>query len=201
MHLNSELLFKKYALPFFKDNTKILEIGPAGHPSAYQKIVDNPLITWHTIDFAESAFIENAVSNLTYTLASPYDFPVEDSSYDIVLSGQVFEHVEKIWDWLREIKRILKSDGVVITLNPVSWPYHEAPIDCWRVFPSGINALAQEVGFIVQKNFFESLEMEYLKEIDPNSKFIPGQSYNYKKPKGHHLKIIRWNKFIRSFPI
>ena len=98
MHLNSELLFHKYALPFFREGMKVLEIGPAGYPSAYQKIVDNPTITWHTIDFDNTTFIDNAVSELTYTLNNPYSFPIDDNSYDVVLSGQVIEHVEKIYE-------------------------------------------------------------------------------------------------------
>jgi len=76
MHLNSELLFRKYAVPFFKDKIKVLEIGPAGFPSAYQKIIGNTNIEWHTIDFEDTIFIESAVHQLTYKLNSPYDFPV-----------------------------------------------------------------------------------------------------------------------------
>ena len=76
MHLNSGLLFKKYAAPFFKDNIKVLEIGPSSFPSPYQQLVDNKTIQWDTIDFSNSDFIDpNAVNNLTYQLTSLYEFP------------------------------------------------------------------------------------------------------------------------------
>jgi SAM-dependent methyltransferase len=200
MHLNSELLFRKYLQSFFKENYKILEIGPSGFPSAYEKIVDNSSIEWHTIDFGNTKYIDSAINNLTYKLIDPYNFPVEDEMYDIVLSGQVIEHVEKIWVWLREIKRVLKKGGLVITINPVSWPYHEAPIDCWRIFPNGINAIADEVGLSVELSLFESLEAKQILYKDRNSKLIPGQSYNYETPKKRINNIILWNKIIRKIP-
>ena len=42
---------------------------------------------------------------------------------------------------MKEVARVVKPDGLVITIAPVSWPYHAAPIDCWRVYPAGLNAL------------------------------------------------------------
>src|ERR1700753_2018202 len=109
MHLNSELLFEKYGLPYFKDNCSVLEIAPASFPSRYQALVNNPTIKWETIDFVSTEYIDKeAVNNLTYELKSPYSFPLADNTYDIVLSGQVLEHVEKIWIWLKELKRVAK---------------------------------------------------------------------------------------------
>ena len=201
MHLNSELLFCKYASPYFKEKCKVLEIGPLGFPSAYQKIINNPAITWHTIDFEGSNFIDTAVSKLTYKLESAYHFPVEDESYDIVLSGQVIEHVGKIWMWLKELKRVTKINGIIITINPVSWPYHEAPIDCWRIFPAGIKALAEEVELNVELCLFESLEKEHILKKDLKSKFIPGQAYNYHISPNRINALIRWNKAIRKLPL
>ena len=200
MHLNSELLFRKYLLPYFKDNLKVLEIGPSCGPSSYQSILNNIIIEWHTIDFETSSFIGSSVQNLTYKLKSPYIFPIEDELYDIVLSGQVIEHVEKPWIWLKELKRITKPGGYIITINPVSWPYHEAPVDCWRIYPSGIRALAEETGLSVEFCVFESLEKEQILIRDPFSKFIPGQSYNYSAESKVIAFTFRWNKFIKCFP-
>jgi SAM-dependent methyltransferase len=201
MHLNSGLLFKKYAPSFFKENMKVLEIGPASFPSPYQTLIGNKSIQWDTIDFASSDYIDpSAINNLTYQLKSLYEFPFADNSYDIVISGQVLEHVEKIWVWMKELKRITKPGGHIITINPVSWPYHEAPIDCWRAFPSGIKALASEVGLDVDLCLFESLEEADILRKDPKAVVIPGRSYKYfVSPKKIDI-IIRWNKSIRRVP-
>ena len=201
MHLNSELLFEKYALPYFKNNYKVLEIAPASAPSRYQQIVNDPTIKWDTIDFISTEYIDQAaVKNLTYELKSPYSFPVEDEVYDIVLSGQVLEHVEKIWIWLKELKRVVKKDSLIVTINPVSWPYHEAPIDCWRVFPSGIRALAEDSGLQVELAKFESLELEQLREKHGETYTIPGRSYAYCYSGKKLPVMLKWNKFIRKVP-
>ncbi len=124
MHTNSELLFKKYMKPIFKDEMKVLEIGPDKFPSTFQHLSqDISFACWDTLDIYKNP-------NLTYQNSHEYDFQIKSESYDIVCSGQVIEHVKKPWIWLPELTRIVKSGGFVITICPVSWVYHEAPVDC-----------------------------------------------------------------------
>ena len=200
MHLNSELLFKKYQSEFFKSGKKILEIGPSGIPSAYSRIVNDPSIQWDTIDFESTIYIDSSPSNLTYTIDNPYSFPIPDNTYDIVLSGQVIEHVQEIWKWMGELKRIVKSKGIIFTINPVSWPFHEAPFDCWRIFPSGIEAIAKYCELEVVMSLFESEERKQLLARDSKIITIPGKSYNYSNRVNKINTIIRWNRFLELFP-
>ena len=58
----------------------------------------------------------------------------------------------------RTNSRICKPGGLVITIGPVSWPYHEAPIDCWRAYPEGMRALHEDAGLVVELAIVESLE-------------------------------------------
>lgn len=200
MHLNSELLFRKYFPKYFKPNMKVLEIGPAGIPSAYSKIVNDPTIQWDTLDFESTKFIASSTSNLTYRIKEPYVFPIPDNTYDIVLSGQVIEHVQEIWTWMNELKRVTKNKGIIFTINPVSWPYHEAPIDCWRIFPLGISALAKYCNLEVVHCTFESIELEQLIQKHKYIPRIPGQSYNYGKSIFNVNSKIIWNRIIRLIP-
>lgn len=165
MHPNSWLIFEKYAAPFFNIGMKVLEIGPDSFPSTYQKIIlkQNPSIDWHTIDVYDHP-------SLTYKCNSEYSFPIADNFYDIVLSGQVIEHVKKPWKWMPELARITKFNGLVITINPVSWPYHEAPVDCWRMYPEGMKALYEEANLEVAISQWESLETPHFR------RFLPGRS-------------------------
>lgn len=156
MHRNSILLFEKYAKDNFRPNMKVIEIGPDKFPSTYQSIIgnsgiDESKITWHTVDIYEDP-------SLTYTALSEYAFPIEDNAYDMVLSAQVIEHVRKPWIWMKELSRICKPGGMVVTINPVSWPYHEAPIDCWRAYPEGMIALYEDALLSVVMSKWESLE-------------------------------------------
>jgi ubiquinone/menaquinone biosynthesis C-methylase UbiE len=207
MHLNSELLFKKYFKDYFKSGIKVLEIGPAGIPSIYSKLIGNDNIQWDTIDFSDTGYIDSQPSNLTFFLKDPYSFPIEDNSYDIVLSGQVIEHVQEIWNWLRELKRITKPQGLIMTINPVSWPYHEAPIDCWRIYPSGMEGLAKYCDLSLELCKCESLELDLLKSKFTKFKAVPGKSFNYENSEKEIgrlaiiSKILSWMRIDFTVPI
>jgi SAM-dependent methyltransferase len=172
MHLNSELMFKKHALKYFRPGLRVLEIGPDSFPSAYRVAVGID-IEWHTLDIHPNPY-------LTYPSVSEYSFPIRENSYDIVLSGQVLEHVRKPWIWIKELARVCKPDGLVITINPVSWPYHEAPVDCWRAYPEGIRALYEDANLEVLFSQFESLETPEFRRA------LPGRSRSGQPPKLIH---------------
>jgi SAM-dependent methyltransferase len=193
MHLNSELLFRAYAKSLFRDNLRVLEVGPAGIPSTYQKIVNNPTITWHTLD------LEQTFGGITYVSSKEYDYPVESESYDLIISGQVIEHVRKIWQWMAELKRIVKPDGLVIIVNPVSWPYHAFPVDCWRIFPEGMKALSEEVGLELVECSYESLEAAHF--AGTYTPTIPGQSYAYFDLSRRIRLIKMWNACVHFIPV
>ena len=94
----------------------------------------------------------NYVSFLT-----PYEIDCPDESFDVVMHGQVLEHVAKIWHWVRETARVLKIGGKMIVINPVSWGYYATPIDCWRIYPEGMRALFDDAGIRCDFSTFESL--------------------------------------------
>jgi SAM-dependent methyltransferase len=169
MHKNSVLLFTKYAKQYFKAGMKVLEVGPDGSPSTYQRLVDGGSLVWETLDMRDDP-------SLTYRASKEYEFPLQPESYDIVLSGQVIEHVREVWTWMRELARVCKKGGMVITINPVSWPYHEAPIDCWRIFPEGMRALYEYAGIRVEVSQGESLEATGYR------RYIPGRSAEWQSP-------------------
>jgi SAM-dependent methyltransferase len=170
MHPNSKLIFEKYAAPIFKSHIRVLEIGPNQHPSTYQEIVKDNTINWETLDMNT-----RHTSTLTYVTDDEYSYPVLSNTFDIVFSAQVIEHVRKTWVWMKELSRICKNGGYVITINPLSWPYHESPVDCWRIYPEGMKALYEEAGLKVITSKCESLHIpESLKHY---KYLLPGMSY------------------------
>jgi hypothetical protein len=92
MHENSKLLFAKYGRQFFRSSSRVLEIGPDAFPSTYAKIVGDKTIVWDTVDISNG-------EKLTYPKANEYSFRVPGNSYDVVVAGQVIEHVREIWIW------------------------------------------------------------------------------------------------------
>ncbi len=162
MHKNSILVFRKHLLRFFTDGAQVLELGPDGNPSSYRREVTAD-VTWSTADLASQVDDHGGLlwgtgrgSELTYRMTTDYKIEAPDGTFDIVVSGQVIEHVRKPWLWIPELARVCKPGGVVLTVNPVSWPYHEAPIDCWRIYPEGMRSLCEDAGLTVELSLFES---------------------------------------------
>ena len=154
MHLNSRLLFDRYAKAHFPANSRVLEVGPGFFPSEFELAVNDRSVKWETIDICESP-------KLTYSTADPYKFPIADQAYDVVFAANVLEHVPAIWRWIAELVRVCKIGGRVITINPVNWAYHAYPVDCWRAYPEGMKALYQDAGLDVEMSKAESLETRW----------------------------------------
>ena len=145
MHHNSELLFRKYLGQLFDKSTSVLEIG-AHIPSPFLAMVADmgfkvPEI-WQYADIVSSRS-ERYAQSIDFWMDNPYEVPVAANSFDIVFSAQVLEHVRMPWIWFRELARVVSPGGMLITISPVSWPYHEAPVDCWRAHPEGMRALCE----------------------------------------------------------
>ena len=151
MHQNSLLLFERYALEYFKPELRVLEVGPDGYPSTYQMSAGARATTWDTVELVDSP-------EVTHTAVNEYEYPIESDTYDIVFAGNVLEHVPRIWVWMPEVSRVCKPGGVVITINPVSWPFHKSPRDCWRAYPQGMAALYEDASLEVLLSLWESLE-------------------------------------------
>ena len=163
MHTNSKLLFQNYSLEFFKKESIVLEIGPDAFPSSYRRLIANETSRWDTLDIM-------ANPQLTYSSTEENKFPMPDNTYDVVLAGNVLEHVRKPWLWLKEVRRVCKPGGRVVLITPISWPYHAAPIDCWRIYPDGMKSLLEESGLKTELCLFES------REFPGYSRYTPGAS-------------------------
>lgn len=61
----------------------------------------------------------------------------------MIISGQVFEHIEYPWLTIKEIERVLKPSGFCIISAPNAGLEHKAPTDCYRYFSDGLRSLAK----------------------------------------------------------
>ena len=152
MHLNAELLFRRYAVRHF-DDAEVIELGPGRPPSVFQTITRAK--SWTTADISGSEFDDVDVD---IRMRDENHVPVPEASFDVVFSCQVLEHVRRPWLWMAELSRIVRPGGTVVTINPASWPFHEVPIDCWRIYPDGMRALSEDAGLEVELCTFEALE-------------------------------------------
>lgn len=71
---------------------------------------------------------------------------IPDSSYDLVFSNNVLEHIADPFAAGRECVRICKSGGLNVHLTVFSWRYHPAPKDFFRYTHSGLELLFHKTG-------------------------------------------------------
>jgi hypothetical protein len=65
-------------------------------------------------------------------------------TYDVVISGQVMEHVKRPWEWLTTLSELYRR--YICIIAPNTWNEHRCPIDCYRFFPDGMKALFEYAG-------------------------------------------------------
>lgn len=71
---------------------------------------------------------------------------VASSSYDIVYSRNVFEHLREPWLAAKECVRIVKKKGLLMHAAPFAWRYHPVPIDFYRYTHDGLKYLFERTG-------------------------------------------------------
>lgn len=116
--------------------TRAIDIGSYDVNGSYRTLFDQPGWDYTGVDL-------EAGPGVDVVLSSPYRLPFASRSADVVLSGQVFEHVEHFWMTWLEIQRVLKPGGLVFLIAPSRGPEHRYPQDCWRFYPDGYRALAK----------------------------------------------------------
>jgi hypothetical protein len=112
---------------------QVLEIG--GHRLAHSAVglFREPRFTYSGLDLGPSDTPNTIVADITDCRAA-----VPDASFDIVVSSDVFEHLERPWLAAAEIARILKPGGLAITHTSFSARNQPCPIDYWRFSKEGL---------------------------------------------------------------
>jgi len=75
--------------------------------------------------------------------------------YDVVVSGQVMEHVNRPWDWLKHLTKYFTKYICIIAPNTLR--EHKYPLDTYRYFPDGMRDLF---------NYAKIIELEIFKDGD-----------------------------------
>jgi len=115
----------------------ILDLGSQDINGSYRELFVEPRWRYIGLDMA-------AGKNVDLVLRDPYDWQeIAPDSADVIISGQTFEHTEFFWITMQQIARALKPNGLCCILAPSSGPEHQYPVDCWRVYPDGLRAVAR----------------------------------------------------------
>jgi SAM-dependent methyltransferase len=70
--------------------------------------------------------------NVDVVPADPYSWDeLESESFDLVISGQAFEHNPYFWIPCAEVSRVLKVGGLTAIIAPSAGGQHRCRFDCW----------------------------------------------------------------------
>ena len=117
----------------------VLDIGGANVNGTYADIFSQEKFKYTAADISPSVGVD-------VVLDDPYRLPFDDTSVDIVISGQAFEHVEFFWLLFVEMSRVVKDNGWIFLIAPSGGPIHRYPVDCYRFYPDAYAALAKYGG-------------------------------------------------------
>ena len=67
--------------------------------------------------------------------------------YDVVISGNVMEHVERPWEWMVTLTTYFTK--YICIIAPWQWREHRHPIDTFRYMPDGMRSLFNYAGIKV----------------------------------------------------
>ena len=81
-------------------------------------------ISKEVIDFAQAKY---RIDNINFKTGSCDKIPLEDSSIDVVVTFETIEHHDQHDAMMKEIKRILKPDGLLIISSPDKYNYSDLP--------------------------------------------------------------------------
>lgn len=123
---------------------RTLEIGAREHPR--RDVFGSDEWDYCILDIED---FESDDPSIEYVIGDITNCPnIPDNSYDVVISVDVFEHVNRPWLAASEISRILRPGGLSYTSTLFAWRFHPVPIDYWRFTPDCLQFLFSELDTI-----------------------------------------------------
>lgn len=156
MLIDLQLLGISRSLKFWLSRNKPIFLGPEGRVMTHGVVLDlgcgeqpfrKMLSKTHRyvgIDIASGFDMSHPSSGII--LYDGISLPLRSDSVNLVVTTEVFEHVRDLSKLLREVARVLTSEGSVFVTMPWSARVHYSPNDYRRLTPYGIQVEAESVG-------------------------------------------------------
>lgn len=130
-------LVRAFADQYVKAGDRVLDVGSLNVNGCHREIFVERGCEYIGLDVVAGENVD-IVPALVYRWDE-----LKDNAFDVVISGQAFEHIEHPWLTIREMARVLKPEGYMYVGAPGIGPIHHHPLDCWRINPDGMMALAK----------------------------------------------------------
>lgn len=166
--------FEKLSKPYLRDfiiqripkNGRILDLACGNSPFQSELI--------------ERIGCDYVPGNGVDVIADAHSLPFKSSSFDTLICLEALEHFHSPAQSVKEISRVLRSEGTLIMTIPFCYPVHEAPYDFQRFTAYGLKKLispyfkdieigeifneSQTLGILLQRITYQS-EMAQFKKI------------------------------------
>jgi len=206
MKFKNDYLLEKQNLPL-----TIFDLGSYDVNGSYKPIFSEKKWNYYGCDIEKGP-------NVDIIIADAYSWDeIPDNSYDVVISGQAFEHIEYFWVTILELRRILKPGGYLCVIAPAGGNEHKYPLDCWRFYTDGFRALAKfaqlkeleiytdwevywsDSVLIAQKEHNSVLDEKSSKQYELLSLIVNDKLLDYKKKTNENsLKANLYDEIISS---
>lgn len=94
------------------NGAKVLDVGSYDVNGTYKELFEGKSVKYFGLDIAEGP-------NVDIVMETPYSWNnIEDESFDYIISGQAFEHIEFPWLTIKEIYKKLKPGGGNLYYSP-----------------------------------------------------------------------------------
>ena len=174
---------QKAGLSQAEEHTKVLQIAPAAAIETWIQ-THCPHVDYETTDlYMDGVTFQSDITDMHM---------VEDATYDLVICSHVLEHVQDDRKAMRELKRVIKPNGFVVFLVPVSldmeqideewglseeenWRRFGQGDHCRRYGKDGLIERLKEQGFYVNalgKDYFGEEVFQQLSLIDTSTLYV-----------------------------
>ena len=129
----------------------VLDVGSMAHEEqdTYRPLFAGSRYSFTGLDIGEGPNVDLVPRDVFHWEEIP------DGSFDVVISGQAFEHNPYFWISLAEIARVLVPGGLVAIVAPGAGAVHRYPFDCWRFYPDVWPAACAFVGLELVEHAME----------------------------------------------
>lgn len=107
--------FAAFLLPHLQPGMRLLDCGCGLAAAVAPGEVIGIDLDAGNINIARQLAAEQHIANVRFKVANLYDLPFADSSFDVVFSHAVLLHIQDPIGALREMRRVLKTGGLVAT--------------------------------------------------------------------------------------
>lgn len=143
---NMKYIKEKYLADYLnklRHPIKVLDVGgiyDVPHKTYRKHFTEYLNMSWTVTDIAKHPTTD-------VLLEEPYTYPFDNEYFDLVVSGQMLEHCVNPFKAVAEMKRVLKSGGMIVLSAPSAGPAHDVR-DGWRFMDDGFQFIMEDIGGI-----------------------------------------------------